>query len=50
MRTNFHRQLEDLRADLGRMCGLTGVAARHATRGLLEVEPARGGRSRPRRR
>lgn len=43
MRTNFHRQLEDLRADLGRMCGLTGVAARHATRGLLEVDAEAAG-------
>ena len=38
MRTRGDRQLEDLRADLGRMCGLTRVAARHATRGLLEVQ------------
>jgi phosphate transport system protein len=38
MRKGFHRDLEALRADLGRMCVLAGVAARHATCALLDTD------------
>ncbi|MDT5217214.1 MAG: phosphate transport system protein, partial [Mycobacterium sp.] len=38
MRREFHRQLAVLRADLGDMCELSGVAARRATTALLEVD------------
>ena len=37
MRKEFHHQLEVLRADLGTMCGLAGVAARRATAALLST-------------
>ena len=43
MRTAFHRQLEVLRADLGSMCELAGVAARRATVALLEVDAEAAG-------
>jgi phosphate transport system protein len=43
MRREFHRQLEFLRADLGNMCKLSGVAARRATTALLEVDAESAG-------
>jgi phosphate transport system protein len=43
MRREFHRQLEFLRADLGDMCELSGVAARRATTALLEVDAESAG-------
>jgi phosphate transport system protein len=44
MRRDFHRQLDVLRADVGTMCELTGVAARHATAALLDVDAEAAGR------
>lgn len=38
MRTEFHRQLDLLSADLGRMCQQAGTAMRAATHSLLEVD------------
>jgi phosphate transport system protein len=43
MRKDFHHQLEVLRADLGTMCGLAGVAARRATAALLDVDAEAAG-------
>jgi phosphate transport system protein len=37
MRKDFHHQLDVLRADLGTMCGLAGVAVRRATTARLNV-------------
>lgn len=38
MRTEFHRQLDLLRADLSQMCVLAGQAMRGATTALLDVD------------
>ena len=38
MRTVFHERLDDLAAQLGEMCGLTGLAMRGATHALLEAD------------
>jgi phosphate transport system protein len=43
MRTSFHRQLDGLRTELGRMCELTESAARHATCALLELDAEAAG-------
>ncbi|HEY6574239.1 MAG TPA: PhoU domain-containing protein, partial [Mycobacterium sp.] len=45
MRKDFHHQLEVLRADLGTMCGLAGVAARRATVALLDVDAEAAGQA-----
>jgi phosphate transport system protein len=45
MRKDFHHQLEVLRADLGTMCGLAGVAARRATSALLDVDAEAAGQA-----
>ena len=36
MRTTYHKQLDDLAAQLGEMCGLAGVAMKRATHALLD--------------
>jgi phosphate transport system protein len=38
MRTAYHKQLDDLAAQLGEMCGLAGVAMKRATQALLEAD------------
>ena len=38
MRTVFHKQLDDLATQLGEMCGMAGVAMKHATQALLEAD------------
>ncbi len=38
MRTAYHKQLADLTAQLGEMCGLAGVALKRATQALLEAD------------
>ena len=38
MRTAYHKQLADLTAQLGDMCGLAGVAMKRATQALLEAD------------
>jgi phosphate transport system protein len=38
MRTAFHKQLDDLAAQLGEMCGMAGVAMKRATQALLEAD------------
>lgn len=38
MRTAYHRELDDLAARLGEMCGLAGVAMKRATQALLEAD------------
>src|SRR6516165_9202548 len=38
MRTAYHKQLADLTAQLGDMCGLAGVAMKLATQALLEAD------------
>jgi phosphate transport system protein len=40
MRTAFHERLDALRAQLGEMCGLAGVAMEHATHALLQADLA----------
>jgi phosphate transport system protein len=45
MRKDFHHQLEVLRADLGSMCELAGVAARRATAALLDVDAEAAGQA-----
>lgn len=40
MRTAYHKQLADLSAQLGAMCGLAGEAMKRATRALLEADSA----------
>jgi phosphate transport system protein len=38
MRTTYHKQLDDLAAQLGEMCGLAGVAMKRATHALLDAD------------
>ena len=38
MRTDFHRRLDHLASDLGRMCAMSGVEIEHATHALLQVD------------
>jgi phosphate transport system protein len=45
MRKDFHHQLDVLRADLGTMCGLAGVAVRRATTALLDVDAEAAGQA-----
>lgn len=45
MRRDFQHQLGVLRADLGTMCDVTGLAIRRATTGLLEVDAEAAGQA-----
>jgi phosphate transport system protein len=38
MRTAFHEQLEALKATLGDMCGIAGIAMERATQALLQAD------------
>jgi phosphate transport system protein len=38
MRTAYHEQLAELTAQLGEMCGLTGIAMERATQALLQAD------------